>query len=138
MADVSRIHDRYISSAETVWRAITEPELLGRWLGDCPDFALEVGRRFTLRLPARPWFDGVIEAEVIHVDPGRTWQMTWCNPALHQPTVARLSVIATPTGCRLEITHSGFSGGGFKMKILHIVGWQKVLWVDLPRLLKTL
>lgn len=138
MADVTRVHDRYIADSDALWRAVTEPDLLGRWLGECDGLVLEVGHAFTLCLPARPWFDGVIEAEVRHVDVGRTWQMAWRNPALARETLARLSVIATPTGSRLEVTHSGLSGTGLAMRALHLVGWQKVLWVDLPRVLKTL
>lgn len=138
MADVTRVLQSYPAPVDALWRAVTEPDLLAQWLGDCSDLRLEEGHEFLLQLPPRPWFDGAIRARVHHVDAGRTWQMTWSNPELHQDTLARLSVIATPEGSRLEITHSGFSGGGFKMKILHVLGWTKVLKVDLARVLKTL
>jgi uncharacterized protein YndB with AHSA1/START domain len=138
MADVTIVQNSYSASADALWRAVTDPALLARWLGECDGLTLEEGCHFSLRLPARPWFDGAVECEVTHVDDGRTWQMSWSHAELPEPTLARLSVIATPTGSRLEVTHSGFSGGGFKMKILHLLGWQKVLRFDLARVIKGL
>ncbi len=138
MADVTRVLCSCSAPVDALWRAISEPALLARWLGSCPDLRMEEGVSFSLQLPARPWFDGRIAAQVRHVDVGRTWQMSWSNPALDGETLARLSAIATPGGSRLEVTHSGFAGGSLAMKALHIAGWNKVARLDLKKVLASM
>jgi uncharacterized protein YndB with AHSA1/START domain len=130
-----RVRCSYSAPSDALWRAISEPSSLARWLGRCDDLVLEEGQPFALQLPARPWFDGAIDAEVRHVDAGRTWQMAWRHPALGGESLARLSVISTPDGSRLEITHDGLAAGP-AMRALHLAGWTKVLRVDLARLLR--
>ena len=109
---------------------------MARWLGSCPDLRLEEGVRFTLRQTARPGWPGVVDCEVVHVDPGRTLAFRWTAPDLAAPTTARLSVIRTHGGSRLEVTHDGFRPSGLPRKLLHVLGWQKALVFDLPKVLK--
>ena len=55
-----------------VWRALTEPDLIARWL--IPgDFRLQVGHRDTMRAQPMPGtgFSGTVEAEVPAFEPLR-------------------------------------------------------------------
>src|SRR5262249_37620569 len=47
-----------------VWRALTDPDLLARWLMP-NDFRPAAGHRFTFRTDPRPGFDGIVHCEVL-------------------------------------------------------------------------
>jgi hypothetical protein len=51
------------ASPEKVWRALTEPELLARWLMP-NDIAPIVGHSFTFRTDPAPGFDGLVHCQV--------------------------------------------------------------------------
>jgi len=57
---------------EKVWRALTEPHLIEEWLMK-NDFKPAVGHRFNLR---GDW-GGVLDCEVLAVEPNRTLSYTW-------------------------------------------------------------
>ncbi len=59
-----------------VWRALTEPALLARWLME-NDIRPEVGHRFTFRAPPVAGWDGVVHCEVLEVDAPRRLRYTW-------------------------------------------------------------
>jgi uncharacterized protein YndB with AHSA1/START domain len=84
-----------------VWRAMTDPERLGRWLmpGDLRPVA---GHRFTFDVPGR----GVTACEILEVDPERLLRMSWRNGPLD--TIVSWSLTPEGTGTRLTIVHSGF------------------------------
>jgi uncharacterized protein YndB with AHSA1/START domain len=62
--------------AEKVWRALTQGPLIEEWLM-ANDFAPIVGHRFTLRSTPSPHWNGVLDCEVLTVDPGRCLAYTW-------------------------------------------------------------
>jgi len=64
---------------EKIWRALTQPHLLEEWLMKT-DFAPSVGHRFTLR---GEW-GGVLDGEVLVVEPHRTLAYSW-NHAHEDP-----------------------------------------------------
>ena len=94
---------------EKVWRALTEPELLGAWL--LPnDIEAEEGRRFTLRGgPGAP-----IDCDVLAAEPPRLLRLSWRGrdqEAGGRPldTVVTFTLDGTDAGgTRLRIVHSGF------------------------------
>ena len=47
-----------------VWRALTEPELLAKWVM-ANDMKPSVGHAFTFRLEPTPWWDGIVYCEVL-------------------------------------------------------------------------
>jgi uncharacterized protein YndB with AHSA1/START domain len=57
---------------EKIWRAITQPHLIGEWLMK-NDFKPAVGHRFNLR---GDW-GGVLDCEVLVVEPNRMLSYTW-------------------------------------------------------------
>jgi uncharacterized protein YndB with AHSA1/START domain len=90
-----------------VWRALTDPDRLARWLMD-NDFAPVVGHRFTFRTKPVPasGFDGVIHCEVLEVTSEKLLVYRWRANPLNTTVTWRL--VAEGTGTRLFLTHTGF------------------------------
>lgn len=53
---------------EKVWRALTDPVLVGQWLMP-NDFEPVVGRAFNFRAPAMPGWNGMTDCVVLAVEP---------------------------------------------------------------------
>lgn len=92
---------------ERIWRALTQPHLMEAWLMK-NDFKPTVGHRFQLR---GDW-GGVLDCEVLVVEPGRTLSYTW-NHAHEDPAYSLQSVVTftlTPTGqgSHLRVEQAGF------------------------------
>ena len=109
---------------DKLWRALTQPHLIEEWLMK-NDFAPIVGHRFNLR---GEW-GGVLDCEVLAIEPGRTLSYTW-NFAHDDPAYALKSVVTftlspTAAGTHLRMEQAGFrpeqkqAFGGAKM------GWQQ-------------
>jgi uncharacterized protein YndB with AHSA1/START domain len=88
-----------------IWRALTEPTLLGEWLMQ-NDFRAAVGHAFTLRTTPTPHFDGVIACEVLAVEPPAKLSYTWRSSGVD--TVVTFTLTPTPTGTRLRMEQAGF------------------------------
>lgn len=121
---------------EVVWKTLTTPELMGRWLSMQPTgFQPTKGKRFTYQTtPAGEW-DGVIQCEVLEVIANERLVYTWKGG--HEANVgygSRLETVVTWTlskvenGTRLHLVHSGFvrpkNDTAFKNMS---VGWTKVV-----------
>ena len=101
---------------DVVWKTLTTPELMGRWLKMEPTgFAPTVGTRFTYQTtPAGEW-DGVIHCQVLEVIPNERLAYAWTGG--HEGNVgygSRLDTVVTfvlsavDNGTRLRLVHSGF------------------------------
>jgi uncharacterized protein YndB with AHSA1/START domain len=93
---------------ERVWRALTDPARLARWLMP-NDFRAEVGHRFSFRTEPVPGteFDGVVACEVLAVEPERLLRISWAGgPGLRTTVTWRL--VAEGAGTRLFLDHEGF------------------------------
>jgi uncharacterized protein YndB with AHSA1/START domain len=98
-----------------VWRALTEPALLEKWL--MPNtIAPVVGHRFTMQTQPMGGWDGVVQCEVLTVEPGKRLAYSWKggatdNKEYGQPldTVATWTLTEKPGGTLLLLEHSGFS-----------------------------
>lgn len=110
------VDDVFPHSPDVLWRTLTTPELMGRWLMNPLGFAPEKGNRFTYQTtPAGPW-DGVIECEVLEATPPRRLAYSWKGG--HEANVgygSRLDTVVTflldpsEAGTRLRLIHSGFT-----------------------------
>ena len=90
---------------EKLWRALTENPLIAQWLLK-NDFEPVVGRKFQFRSePVQNW-DGVIDCEVLVVDPIKRLSYTWSSMGLDSVVL----FILTPAegGTHLRMEHSGF------------------------------
>jgi len=121
---------------EVVWKTLTTPELMGRWLSMQPTgFEPRKGNRFTYQTtPAGEW-NGVIQCEVLEVIPNERLVYTWRGG--HEANVgygSRLETVVTWTLSKVEngtcvhLVHSGFvrprNDTAFKNMS---VGWTKVV-----------
>lgn len=93
--------------AGQVWQALTEPELLARWLMP-NDFQPVVGHQFTFRTEPVPrhGFDGIVHCQVLAVDPPRLLRLAWHGGSIDTTVTWRL--VPEGTGTRFLITHDGF------------------------------
>jgi uncharacterized protein YndB with AHSA1/START domain len=107
---------------EKVWRALTESPLIAQWLMK-NDFEPVVGQKFQLRSVPVPNWDGVIDCEVLIVDPLRRLSYSWSSMGLE--SVVLLTLTPAEGGTQVRMEHSGFrpdqqaayKGAGY--------GWQK-------------
>lgn len=97
----------YTHSPERVWRALTDPTALARWLME-NDFEPRVGHRFQFTTDPAPGFDGVVDCEVLAVEPPRFLSYTWTGGPVD--TVISFTLEPIPQGTRLEVKQSGFDG----------------------------
>jgi uncharacterized protein YndB with AHSA1/START domain len=90
---------------EKVWRALTEGPLIEEWMLK-NDFRPEVGHRFHFRVDPMPQWDGVIDSEVLAVEPYERLSYTW--NALGLESVVTWTLTPTDGGVRLRMEQSGF------------------------------
>ena len=92
---------------EKLWRALTQPHLIEEWLMK-NDFAPVVGHRFNLR---GDW-GGVLDCEVLFVDPNRTltysWDFAHDDAAYNLRSVVTMTLTPTSTGTHLRMEQAGF------------------------------
>jgi uncharacterized protein YndB with AHSA1/START domain len=111
-----------------VWRALTDPVRLSRWLMPT-DFAPVVGRRFTFRTEPRPGFDGVVRCEVLTLEPEKAMSWSWRGGSLD--TTVTWTLAAEGRGTRLFLRHEGFDPEDpLQRQALRIMGggWRSHLW----------
>lgn len=93
-----------------VWRALTEPELLGRWLMP-NDIRPAVGESFTFRSDPTPWWDGIVRCEVLELEPQKRIRYAWRSGSGEQALDTVVTWTLEPTasgGTLLTLEHSGF------------------------------
>ena len=109
---------------EKVWRALTELSLLDQWLLKS-DFQPVVGHKFSFRNQPMPDWDGVIQGEVLTVEPPERLAYRWA--ALGLDSVVTWTLTPTASGTHLRMEQAGFGPeqgqayGGAKL------GWNHML-----------
>ncbi|AYY12094.1 SRPBCC domain-containing protein [Actinobacteria bacterium YIM 96077] len=95
-----------------VWQALTDSELMARWLMP-NDFKLEIGHRFTFHTRPIPavGFGGVGHSEVLDFVPEKMLQIAWRtapDDASSLDSVVTFVLEPEGTGTRLFVVHDGF------------------------------
>ena len=91
--------------AEKLCRALTESPLIAQWLLK-NDFEPVAGRKFQFRSDPMPQWDGVIDCEVLVVDPLKQLSYTWNSLGLE--SVVLFTLTPEESGTHLRMEHSGF------------------------------
>ena len=94
---------------EKIWRALTQPHLIEEWLMK-NDFKPVVGHRFNLRADPQPGWNGVVDCEVLVVEPNKTLSYTWSSGEadLAIKSVVTLSLMPKGAGTLLRMEQTGF------------------------------
>ena len=90
---------------EKVWRALTQGPLIKEWLMD-NDFQPVVGHKFNFRSTPMPNWNGVIDCEVLVVEPNKKLSYSWGSLGLGSVVVWTL--VATSGGTLVRMEQSGF------------------------------
>ncbi len=122
---------------ELIWRALTEAELMSRWLMET-EFVPEVGFEFTFRSPPNPTYDGIIYGEVILVDNPVQVAYTFIGGHMKHKTVVTWTLIPEGEKTRLILEHEDFLGlRDIFISAIIGFGWNRML-NSLPALLDEL
>jgi uncharacterized protein YndB with AHSA1/START domain len=109
---------------EKVWRALTEGPLIKQWLMDS-DFQPVVGHKFTFRSTPVPNWNGIIDSEVLVIEPNKKLSYRWGALGLDSAVVWTLTPTSSGTHVRME--HSGFGPDQDAAYKGANYGWQKFI-----------
>jgi uncharacterized protein YndB with AHSA1/START domain len=109
---------------EKIWRALTQGPLIKEWLMD-NDFQPVVGHRFNFRSTPMPNWNGVIDCEVLAIEPNKTLSYSWDSKGLESVVVWTLTASGGGTLVRME--QSGFRPDQEAAYQGANYGWQKFI-----------
>jgi uncharacterized protein YndB with AHSA1/START domain len=90
---------------EKIWRALTESSLIQEWLMP-NDLQPVVGHRFQFRSTPVPNWNGIIDAQVMAVEPHARLAYSWGTLGLE--TVVTFTLTPTLGGTHVRMEQSGF------------------------------
>lgn len=121
---------------ERVWRALTDPEALGRWLMP-NDFQPKQGHKFNFRTKAAPGFDGIVHCEVLEIIEPQQLAISWKGGPVD--TVVRFTLESAPNGTRLHFEQNGFAGiKAIMVSYMLGSGWKKMFHSSLPKVIENI
>jgi uncharacterized protein YndB with AHSA1/START domain len=109
---------------EKIWRALTQGPLIKEWLMD-NDLRPVVGHRFNFRSTPMPNWNGVIDSEVLVVEPNKKLSYSW--NALGLESVVVWTLVATSGGTLVRMEQSGFRPDQEAAYKGANYGWQKFI-----------
>jgi uncharacterized protein YndB with AHSA1/START domain len=109
---------------EKVWRALTQGPLIKEWMMD-NDFQPVVGHKFSFRSTPAPGWNGLIDSEVVVVEPEKKLSYTWNSMGLESVVVWTLTAAGGGTLLRME--QSGFASDQDRAYKGANYGWQKFM-----------
>jgi uncharacterized protein YndB with AHSA1/START domain len=122
--------ETYPHPPAAVWRALTEREALAGWLME-NDFEPRLGHRFRFRAQPVGGWDGIVESEVLELDPPRRLAISWRSNLLDTRVTFTLEPVAG--GTRLRLVHAGFQGvKGMLLKLVLDGGWKGMVRKGIP------
>jgi uncharacterized protein YndB with AHSA1/START domain len=137
--------DRFLPHPPSVvWRALTTPELLARWLMP-NDFRPVVGHRFRMQGVPVPavGFSGKVSSEVLEVQQERLLRISWSDAEEGNALASTVTFTLVPegTGTRLLLRHAGFDPADPSQVTAHRImsgGWASRIVPALEALLPSL
>lgn len=125
----------YPHPRQRVWEALTDRQRLSDWLMET-DFELRLGGRFVFRdHTVEIDSTGVIECEIVELEPPRRLAYTWASPPRLHTTLVTWTLDELEAGTRVRLVHSGFAAGGEQGLTIRDYlewGWGGLLHEELP------
>lgn len=125
---------------EKVWRVLTEPELLAAWLMP-NDIKPALGHRFNFQTQPMGDWDGVVECEILAIEPPRLLRYSWRGGSNKQQgyghaidTTVTWTLTPTANGTHLRLDHDGFEPGAYALDAMG-KGWRGKLAEAMTRVL---
>ncbi len=118
------IEKEFAHPPEKIWRALTEGPLIKEWLMD-NDFQPTVGHTFTFRSTPVPNWNGIIDSQVLAIEPNKKLSYSWGALGLESAVVWTLTPTSAGTLVRME--HSGFGPDQDQAYKGANYGWQKFI-----------
>jgi uncharacterized protein YndB with AHSA1/START domain len=117
--------EREIShSPEKIWRALTEGSLIEEWLMK-NDFQPVVGHRFNFRSTPVPNWNGVIDCEVLVIEPNSRLSYSWGTMGMQ--SVVAWTLTPTKGGTHVRMEQTGFRSEQDANYKGANYGWQKFI-----------
>ena len=118
------IEREFAHPPEKLWRALTESPLVAQWLMK-NDFEPVVGRKFQLRSDPVPNWNGIIDCEVLVVEPQKRLSYSWGTMGME--SAVQFTLTPTASGTHLRMEQSGFPTDQDAAYKGATYGWQKFL-----------
>jgi uncharacterized protein YndB with AHSA1/START domain len=103
-----------------IWRALTEGPLIKQWMME-NDFQPAVGHKFNFRSTPMPNWNGIIDCEVLVVEPNKKLSYSWDS------LVVVWTLVATGGGTLVRMEQSGFRPDQEANYKGASYGWQKMI-----------
>ena len=110
--------------AQKIWRALTQGALIKEWLMD-NDFQPVVGHKFNFRSTPMPKWDGIIDSQVLVIEPNKKLSYSW--NALGLESVVVWTLVPTKGGTLVRMEQSGFRPDQEAAYQGANYGWQKFI-----------
>ena len=116
------IEKEFAHPPEKVWRALTQGYLIEDWLMQ-NDFQPVVGHKFSFRSTPVPNWNGIVDCEVLAVEPNSRLSYTWGSMGMK--SVVAWTLTPTKSGTLVRMEQSGFRSEEDANYKGASYGWQK-------------
>lgn len=128
---------------EKVWHALTDPQALAEWLMP-NNFKPVAGHKFNFHIDPMGPMLGIVECEVVEVEPPRrlvyTWVMRPSKPdrPRHAPMTLTWTLEPVGSGTRLTLVQTGAEAMNWFFRLSMNMGWSRYLKKLMPLVLRNI
>lgn len=129
----------YPHPPEVVWAALTDGAALAQWLMP-NDFQPVAGHRFQFRVDPMMGYTGIVECEVLEIEPPRRMVWSWvtvprAGKKAHPPLRIEWTLTPEGSGTRLDLRQWGSEGMPWFWRFSMAMGWGTMMKRWLPKVL---
>ena len=135
-----KLKQDYPFTPEEVWVALTDAACVSQWLMEPVGFRLQVGCRFQLRGKPNKHWRGLVDCEVLEVQPNKLLSYSWQGDEGGTVTLVTWRIEPVQSGTRVHLSHIGFEGFSELLvgKLILGPGWGKMMKKKIPVVLQSI